>query len=188
MISGFGPNLNITGEFTNQTNLKNSGEQLILTAADGSIIFDFEYSDGPPWPEFADGQGTTLTLIRPQTRPSLSLPGNWRHSVSEQGSPGTDDSRSFNGASEDLIDFVLGDFKPQLCHLFDEHLFNFQINLGADDFLVIPQFSLDLINWESLPLPGTPSQLGKDGFATNHIPLNINDSAKFIRLLIIPRP
>lgn len=187
MISGFGPKLNIAGEFTKQTNLKNSGEQLILTAADRSIIFDFEYSDDTPWPEFADGQGATLTLIRPQTQPSLSLPGNWRHSVSGQGSPGTDDSRTFNGASEDLIDFILGDIKPQLSHLLDEPTFNFHIKLGADDFSVIPQRSLDLINWESLPLPSTPSQLDQNGTAIYHISLNTNISAQFMRLLVIPR-
>ncbi|MDG1671859.1 MAG: hypothetical protein P8H96_13410 [Akkermansiaceae bacterium] len=166
------------------TNLANSGEQLVLSAADGSVIADFTYNDKDPWPEFADGEGCTLTLIQAQANPVLSLALNWRCSAARHGSPGTDDSLVFAGEPDDLPSFVLGVTQPEATL---PNVFEFNVRLGADDFIVIPQRSDDLVSWEEVPMPTQASVFNDDGTATYRIPIDNLDSRTFLRLVITSR-
>lgn len=178
-----GEGLNIAGEFEDLTKLANSGERLTLSAADGSIIFDFEFNDKDPWPEFADGEGCSLTLIHPEPSSDLSLSSNWRCSAASGGSPGTSDELIFTGEVSDLAEFVLGESPPRI----NAGIFDFRIRIGVDDFTVVPQSSPDLETWEPLILPSQPKSVHPDGSAGYQISLEGNDSTQFMRLLITPR-
>jgi len=85
----------IVGEFANDTNLRNSGEQLVLNALDGGPLRDFAYDDEPPWPTAADGSGRSLVLIAPDTNPDHAVASNWRSSVAVGGSPGYSDTTTW---------------------------------------------------------------------------------------------
>lgn len=183
----YGNVINIAGQFENLTKFANSGEQIILTGATGAVIFEFEFNDKDPWPEFADGKNCTLTLIQPETRPDLSLGSNWRCSVSPGGSPGIDDSLPFTGSENELTKFILGETPAQLVQVNKEPALEFQLTIGADDFIVIPQQSNDLITWEDLALPSQPMGLIGDGSAKYQIPLESEIQRKFLRLKITPR-
>lgn len=180
----YGSDLKIAGEFANLTRLDNGGEQVVLTAADGSIIFDFQYNDRAPWPEAADGDSFSLTLMRPETRPALSLAESWRASVAAQGSPGTSDQVFYDGPSAGLAAFLLGSSEPQV----SPDALDFRLRSGVDDFLVVPEGSPDLSAWTELPLPSDPVLNGADGFQRYRVFLGGNDPARFVRFRIIPRP
>ncbi|MCH2065499.1 MAG: CotH kinase family protein [Roseibacillus sp.] len=97
--------LRIAGEY-NQ-NLSNDGENITLSAADGSAIRSFTYNDRDPWPELADGDGLSLVLRNPLSNPDHSDPLNWRSSAVVNGAPGGSDGSEFidrdaDGASDFL--------------------------------------------------------------------------------------
>ncbi len=69
--------------------LSNGGEQLLLAAAGGATIRDFQYDDAPPWPETTDGLGYSLTLIAPAINPNHGIATNWRPSDAVGGSAAT---------------------------------------------------------------------------------------------------
>ncbi|MFN0126130.1 MAG: lamin tail domain-containing protein [Verrucomicrobiales bacterium] len=75
--------------------LDNSGETIRLTAADGSVIKEFMYSDRAPWPEAADGEGHSLVLVNPSGNPVHSQASNWRSSAVLHGQPGQPKSDSY---------------------------------------------------------------------------------------------
>lgn len=77
----------LTGEFTGQ--LSNSGEWLRLENAEGQPILAFGYDDAAPWPEKADGAGSSLVLLQPRLRPDHGLPANWAASAVPGGLGGT---------------------------------------------------------------------------------------------------
>ena len=64
------------GEF--RGDLDNDGERVALADATGTLIVAFTYNDKHPWPESADGDGYSLTLIAPGTNPDHGDPLNWR--------------------------------------------------------------------------------------------------------------
>jgi hypothetical protein len=82
----------IVGEFQDDTNLRNKGEQLVLRTYEGGPLRGFAYDDAPPWPTAADGSGYSLVLIAPETNPDHRLASNWRSSVALGGSPGFSDT------------------------------------------------------------------------------------------------
>ncbi|MBL9202461.1 MAG: CotH kinase family protein [Opitutaceae bacterium] len=61
-------------------NFSNSSEQLILRAADGSVIRQFTYRDSAPWPGEADGEGSSLVLNNPHDNPDHGLASSWHAS------------------------------------------------------------------------------------------------------------
>lgn len=77
--------------------LANSGEEIIVTAANGSNIFTVTYDDGGAWPGRADGGGSSLELSNPAAAPTtlpakavfLGTAENWRPSSEFHGSPGS---------------------------------------------------------------------------------------------------
>ena len=62
-------------------NFSNSTEQLIVRAANGSIIRQFTYRDSFPWPEEADGGGSSLVLNDPFSNPDHTLASSWHASA-----------------------------------------------------------------------------------------------------------
>jgi hypothetical protein len=90
------PGLEIAGEFASETNLSNGGERLTLLSAGGQPVFDFPYSDDPPWPAAADGAGFSLVLINPVTNPDMSAGQNWRAGIAVNGKPGLADGDTYS--------------------------------------------------------------------------------------------
>jgi hypothetical protein len=86
----FGNDLPVLGKFANNTNLSNGGERILLLAADGSAIRDFEYDDDSPWPMTADGKGYALVLKNPESNPDHKVPENWQPSSVLGGNPGSE--------------------------------------------------------------------------------------------------
>jgi hypothetical protein len=68
----------VAGAFSG--NLSNSNEQLIVRAADGTIIKQFTYRDSSPWPTEADGSGASLVLNNPFTNPNHAVASSWHAS------------------------------------------------------------------------------------------------------------
>lgn len=83
----------IAGEYGGS--LDNSGERLLLVAADGSVIKDFSYDDRLPWPESADGEGYSLVLNCDSANPDHSLAENWRSHFQLHGNPGGPDGTTW---------------------------------------------------------------------------------------------
>ncbi len=77
----------IAGEYAGR--LANGGENVKLVDYWAGTIAQFEYSDGPDWPQEADGDGASLVLADPAA--ALGDGAAWRASASIGGSPGTDD-------------------------------------------------------------------------------------------------
>ncbi|MES2708396.1 MAG: lamin tail domain-containing protein [Verrucomicrobiota bacterium] len=71
---GFEP----AGVFANGTRLANSGEQIKLVTADGTVIAGLTYSDQEEWPMAADGYGKSLTLLAPASGSDGSTAAQWR--------------------------------------------------------------------------------------------------------------
>jgi hypothetical protein len=65
----------------------NSGEQVQLVDASGTIVKDFIYDDYFPWPEAADGGGPSLVLALPDSNPDHGNAANWTVSALPGGSP-----------------------------------------------------------------------------------------------------
>jgi hypothetical protein len=174
-----GPGLPIAGEFANLTVLNNDGETLKLEDASNSTIKEFRYNDALPWPTAPDGLGPSLVLINPQFNPDPSLASNWRSSTLPNGNPAASDATTFTGTAgadsdsnglDDLIDYALGhapgahDGIPVPTLENGILVLSYTRNLAADDFSVIPQWSTNLLDWQSVsesfallsqtPIPG----------------------------------
>ncbi len=74
-----GAEATVAGTFAG--NFSNSTEQLIVRAANGSIIRQFTYRDSFPWPEEADGGGSSLVLNDPYSNPGHALASSWHASA-----------------------------------------------------------------------------------------------------------
>jgi len=106
----YGTSLNalIAGQFSGS--LDNSGERLSLKQPDGTVIVDFTYDNGAPWPVDADGGGRSLVLIHPAGGPNPAQPQQWRPSAAAGGSPAGGDAttyaawKSANGVASDTAD------------------------------------------------------------------------------------
>ena len=92
---GVDPSVTVVGPFDGALN--NSGEQVTLrTAAGGTDIVEFNFSDGRGWPIAADGNGHSLVLIDSALPAEGSgagnYSGNWRSSTYLRGSAGRADA------------------------------------------------------------------------------------------------
>ena len=150
-------------QFSDSSQLSNGGEELALVDALGVDIRRFTYDDKHPWPEAADGDGYSMTLIVPDSDPDHSVATNWRSSVASGGSPAAGDSTAFvgdpdlDGDGDGLTAFVehaLGssDASPNTGPSITDdeagrQLFEFSRNLAADDVIYEVQLSDDLIGW-----------------------------------------
>ncbi|XAL99630.1 lamin tail domain-containing protein [Phycisphaeraceae bacterium D3-23] len=81
-------------------NLANGGESLKLNDANGSTILDFAYEDGTgpgeaDWPTSPDGDGPSLVVN--DTEADYSDGNNWRASLTNHGTPGSDEAAGVLG-------------------------------------------------------------------------------------------
>jgi hypothetical protein len=178
----YGHDLTPAGAYTGA--LDNSGERLLLVAADSSTIAEFVYGDDFPWPPGADGDGPSMILKNPGTDPAV--PENWRESTVPGGNPGAADSVPFTGpagadADNDgltaLLEYALGssDAVPgsvpfDISAVPGGVAVSARLALAADDVTVRPQYSSDLEQWSSGAPGFTPlsSTNNGDGTVTFH--------------------
>lgn len=187
----------------------NGGEEVVLSDALGNDIVRFRYDDGGEWPAAADGGGYSLVSIAPGPEENLDVPVNWRSSSLPGGNPGTSDAATpFVGdpnedADDDgwdaLLEHALGtsDASPNNGDLItiglasiesnDYLTFSFTRNIGADDVVLLPQLSHDLVNWVSMGavlLSAKPDGLGGE-VRTYRCPNPVDiGSQSFIRLSV----
>ena len=156
--------------------LKNDGETLRLRIQGGATIQQFTYNDRYPWPECADGDGHSLTLIAPTNAPDHGDPFSWRCSAFVGGSPGGSDAEGFVGNALDdldgdqvlsLLEYFLGSSDNDPSAGQDHYQITtvgviegvdtvtypalvYTRDLAADDAVVEVQHSLDLQTWENV--------------------------------------
>ena len=68
--------------------LSNDGETLLLAGTSSQPIIDFTYNDRLPWPTSADGEGSSLVLLNPDSDASMEDPSQWTISSNPGGTPG----------------------------------------------------------------------------------------------------
>lgn len=201
------PNLRIIGEFAIGSRLDNGGETLRLRAWDESVIVEFAWDDAPPWPGSPDGDGPSLTLIAPPTRPDPAQPWHWRPSTAAGGSPGSSDARPFAGdplgdrdgdGINNLCAYALGlelpgpgPRLPEISLEDGRWVVRLPIDLAAEAVAVIPEWSADLLTWAPVDLdpvsatridvPGGRSWLVLDA---GNPPI---ESTRYLRVRAIPR-
>ncbi|MGI9244523.1 MAG: lamin tail domain-containing protein, partial [Verrucomicrobiales bacterium] len=174
----------IAGTYTG--NFRNSGEQVLLEAADTSAIADFIYGDSSPWPDDADGEGYSLTFAGGDPSDPLA----WRSSTVIGGNPGATDSTPYLGG--DLIEYALATSTPTPEISDEGYLLKAHVRLAADEVDVSGQFSADLETWTTVPSTDVISRTNHgDGTATWTFRSPISQSTtarRFGRVLVTLRP
>jgi hypothetical protein len=133
----------IAGVFQNDTALNNGGETLALSDADDNPVLNFAYQDDAPWPTEADTLDHSLIF----TGGDPTLVQNWRASTSPGGNPGTTDRIPY--LDGDLLEYAL--VNSSLSD--DNKQFIWTSHLAADDVILIPQYSINLVDWHDLNSP-----------------------------------
>ncbi|MFQ3168554.1 MAG: hypothetical protein ACI8QI_001103 [Limisphaerales bacterium] len=77
--------------------LSNGSEKLVLSDSLAKPFLSLTYSDQPPWPSQADGQGFSLVAKPLGQAGDPNLPASWRPSATFGGSPGREDRPSETG-------------------------------------------------------------------------------------------
>ncbi len=212
----------VAGEWQVDDALSNSGEQLKLSYGAGSAIRDFTYDDNGPWPDGADGGGHGLVLTNPSTLPDPSNPMQWRLSTQAGGTPGRSDRVSYaswaaaiggpaasldsDGDGEiNLTEYALGSSASSGSSLpfltadqewvegIPYSRVSFVRRAGADDAIVVPQWSTQLGNWTTPSItyerinvsPQTGGMVSETWRSTTPLPLQSN---AFFRLKIMSLP
>jgi hypothetical protein len=144
MTARYGAGLNMApGTFVGA--LSNSGERLILFAANGQEIFRLRYTDDLA---STDGGGTTLTRVLSSTAPDPADP-TWRESTVTRGTPGGTDAIPFTGDPTADAD--------------------------QDGFNALAEYAFGTSDTQSSSLPGSPVlTIGPDQVATAVWPLRPN--------------
>ena len=147
----------VLGAYGLASALDNGGEHLRLRAWNDAVMEEFIWDDVAPWPVMPDGDGPSLTLIKPQTNPDPSLPANWRASIINGGSPGTTDASAFTGnpladdngdGINNLVAYALGTQPPTMRLQDGQITWEIPFNPAAEDVTLIPEWSADLVNWQ----------------------------------------
>ncbi|MFM1904090.1 MAG: hypothetical protein RLZZ440_1990, partial [Planctomycetota bacterium] len=84
--SVYGPEARLAADGYGTANLANGGETVALVDAAGRTLQTIAWTDDPPWPVAADGDGPSLEIIDPLG--DGSDPANWRASDLTGGTPG----------------------------------------------------------------------------------------------------
>ena len=144
----YGLGLPIAGVY--RGNLDNGGESVVITTAQGGILFGVTYDDLDGWPAEADGAGRSLVLANRTAGANPHDPLNWRASTTGGGTPGVTDTTSFAGG--DLLHYALTAphplAAPTLIRKEDGTLeFTHRRNLAADDIAYRVEVSADASAW-----------------------------------------
>jgi hypothetical protein len=175
----------------------------LLSGSNGDSIQSFRYDDGDLWSQNADGEGYSLTLIAPSSRPDPGNATSWRSSLDLGGSPGASDALIFTGTtSNDFLSYALtdpfGGISASIQSLevngaVDDYLVTaVSANTGADDAEISVEFSADLETW----LSGAAVFLGSDervnGMSIHHWRAPTSSAAsppfRFARVVLVARP
>lgn len=169
---GNNPNVKIAGQFTGS--LINSGERIVMLAADASTIADFTYAITEPWPLDAAGSGYSLVLNNPAAGVNYGNGANWRSSAQIGGTPGLANSTPFAGSPngdtdgdgmKDFAEYATGSdmnnpasknvptltFAPYTVGGTTQTYLrmDYRRNLSADGVNYAAQYSEDMVNWAS---------------------------------------
>lgn len=162
--AAYGLGLPVIGVY--RGNLNNGGETLTLMAPDSfTQLFSVTYDGADPWPEEADGDGSSLVLTNAL---SLNSPASWRPSALTGGTPGRSDATRFTGIPNDdsdndgvsafteyamgTSDNQAGDTQGAISIKIDEtgHWeFTLPRALNADDITATLELATDLLTWET---------------------------------------
>lgn len=212
--SGLVPAPRVLGVFSSG-NLSNGGEQIVLSGSAGDIR-DFIYDDAAPWPVSADGQGMSLTLIRPGPAANHSLASSWRGSAAAAGTPGGTDSTGYaawktqysqatdagdsdgDGLSA-LLEYALGTNPgtPSQANVTAQAdpggalRVTFRHSATADDIIFLPETSTALTGWTSAGLVFAGQVNHGDGTVTSSWVTPVPTPAeprRFVRGAVMPRP
>lgn len=176
-----GANPVIAGTYS--MNFDNAGESIVISGASGEIL-RFAYSDDPPWPSDADGNGHSLVLNQPFTNPDHGEPTSWRPSARLNGQPGEADATPFTGnplgdddgdGLPNLVEYATGQ-NPSFTFTSEAYtppggseasygFFRFPRDLNADGFRCFAESSDDLSEWTTSALDYLGSSVGSDGMA-----------------------
>ncbi len=196
------------GQFTGS--LSNDGEELGLIDANGMDLLRFTYEVVEPWPTSPDGDGPSLTLIAPLSRPNLNVPESWRASFNIGGTPGTREGSLFTGnptADADgdglsaLAEYALGSINgdagsspESLVNLASDSFdggttqqltISHRRNISANDVLIVVEISDDLLSWDTVGVTLTSVIPNSDG--TEQVNYRLDESfdtldRQFVRL------
>ena len=166
----------VAGAWEETGALSNSGEQLKLSFGAGAGIRDFIYDDKGQWPDGADGTGYSLVLANPGTLPDPVNPLHWRLNTQSGGTLGQSGRISYAawsapfggpGAAADsygdkavnLMEYALGSLPDSAISLatltadvesvggIAYSRITFVRRAGADDAVVLPQWTTQPKNW-----------------------------------------
>jgi hypothetical protein len=173
----YGSGLPVAGEWDSRQGLSNGGERLKLSHGSGTAIYDFVYDDNAPWPDEADGDGVSLTLIDPSAAPDHALAASWQVSSNPAGSPGLAEGAlpfakwmTSNGFVDPLGEWNSSGFSNLMAYALGADLttgsggshplvtlveiggvqypvIEFRRRVGASDVTVMAQASNDLADW-----------------------------------------
>lgn len=162
MAAMYGAGLNMVGDFVGA--LSNSGESMVLYAANGQEIFRFAYKDNIA---AADGEGKSLVRVISSSSPD-PVDYTWRASTQDNGNPGTSDAVAFTGdplADADgdgaaaLMEYAFGSSDANAASKPGEPVIilsgggileiSWPLALNADDVRTTIQGSYDLSAWST---------------------------------------
>ena len=156
----YGSSFRVIGSWGSKK-LDNRTEEIILTAADSSIIRSFSYEDRLPWPTAPDGNGPALVLFAPATNPDHGDAFNWRPGAGDI--PGASDTIPFSGSSEsDLLDYALTGTRPRIASF---PSLTVTRSTTSDAAVVIEQ-SPDLLSWSPTSKLALSSRTGESDLET----------------------
>jgi hypothetical protein len=137
----YGTSIPIAGVFENNTALSNSGERIRIETSTGITLVDFTYGTSFPWQDYASDLGRSIVLTNPANPNS---PDSWRPSATDFGNPSTSDSITLQ-PGQNLLTYALDGTSPT----FDPStgIFTIDRRLGADDVILIAEWSDNLTTW-----------------------------------------
>ena len=194
--AGYIPSPAVVGQWSGALN--NSGDTIILRDKNAVEIERVSYSDQPPWPTDADGNGYSLVRINPFANADSAL--NWRASTALGGNPGASDATTFSGTALADAD---GDGLPALLEYFlaksdtdptagallasrtadGRAMLTFPRRLSADDLAYAVEVSGDLVTWTSFATRTAQLRNG-DGTVMETWTADVAASRQFMRVRV----
>lgn len=178
MTALYGAGLNMVGNFVG--GLDNSGESLVMYAANGQVIFRFAYKDDIA---STDGDGKTLVRVINNAAPDVN-DYTWRESTAINGNPGTSDDSPLSSTTDAdgdgysaLVEYAFGTSDTNAASI-----------PGAPTLSVSPE-GVPTISWPLSPTADavtttTQSSIDMKTWQTWNPAAPLSGSIRFFRLLI----
>lgn len=180
----YGTGVSIAGEY-GVTKLRNSSDQIIITAANLSLIKDFFYFDAAPWPTSADGGGASLQLVNPVANPTHGDAASWRSG----GSPGVSGTAPFAGStSEEFLEYAFGAALPKAQLAGNDLVFSFSMNPASEGLSYHVETSTDLLLWQTNATYRGEVDLAGEITGREYSRSNVGVDRLFMRVKIVETP